>query len=54
MPIIFVPVLNERIIKHEEQIFEERFDEEYRELKGQFDVGSDIGHESLWKAHKLT
>ena len=33
MPIIFVPVLNARIIKHEEQMLEERFGEEYRELK---------------------
>ena len=49
MLIIFIPILNTRIIKHEEQILEERFDEEYRELKGRFDVGYNIGHKSLWK-----
>jgi len=49
MLIIFIPILNTHIIKHEEQILEERFDEEYRELKGRFDVGYDISHKSLWR-----
>lgn len=33
MPILFVPVLNTRVIRHEEQMLEERFGDEYRDLK---------------------
>ena len=33
LPVLFVPVLNTRVIKHEEQMLEERFGDEYRELK---------------------
>ena len=33
LPVVFVPVLNARVIKHEEQMLEERFGNEYRQLK---------------------
>ena len=33
MPILFVPILTARVIVHEEQMLEERFGNEYRELK---------------------
>jgi protein-S-isoprenylcysteine O-methyltransferase Ste14 len=33
MPILFVPILNSRVIRHEEEMLEERFGDEYRELK---------------------
>ena len=32
MPFVFVPVLTVRVIKHEEQMLEERFCDDYREL----------------------
>ena len=33
MPVLFVPVLNSRVIRHEEEMLEERFGEEYRAFK---------------------
>jgi len=33
MPILFVPILTARVIKHEEVMLEERFGDEYREFK---------------------
>lgn len=33
MPILFVPVLTARVIKHEERMLEERFGDEYRNFK---------------------
>ena len=32
MPVLFVPVLNSRVIRHEESMLEERFGDEYREM----------------------
>ena len=33
MPILFVPVMNTRVIRHEEEMLEEAFGDEYREFK---------------------
>ena len=33
MPVLFVPALNSRVIRHEEAMLEERFGEEYRAFK---------------------
>ncbi|NOX69456.1 MAG: isoprenylcysteine carboxylmethyltransferase family protein [Gammaproteobacteria bacterium] len=33
MPFVFVPVLTVRVIKHEEKMLEERFGDDYREMK---------------------
>ena len=33
MPILFVPIMNSRVIRHEEEMLEERFGDEYREMK---------------------
>jgi len=33
MPILFVPILTARVIKHEEEMLEERFGDEYREFR---------------------
>lgn len=32
MPVLFVPLLNARVIRHEEQMLEERFGDEYRDF----------------------
>jgi protein-S-isoprenylcysteine O-methyltransferase Ste14 len=32
MPVVFVPVLNARVIRHEEKMLEERFGDEYRDF----------------------
>ena len=32
-PVLFVPVLNARVIRHEEQMLEEAFGDEYRAFK---------------------
>lgn len=33
MPVLFVPILNTRVIRHEEEMLEERFGDEYQEFK---------------------
>jgi protein-S-isoprenylcysteine O-methyltransferase Ste14 len=33
MPILFVPVMNARVIRHEEEMLEEAFGDEYRDFK---------------------
>jgi len=33
MPVLFIPILTARVIVHEEKMLEERFGEEYRDLK---------------------
>lgn len=32
-PVLFVPVLNARVIRHEEHMLEERFGDDYRDFK---------------------